>query len=128
MGYTETDLKEAINSSFRRTLENSSGRSVTGKLFFNGLLSIELPQYVLKMQVVKGISGHGMIYRGVVTAEVNTDGKDVLTESSETAVHELLHSVRLDHPFERIQTNGTFLFNDGFRRYGTSLTTDTNIY
>lgn len=128
MGYTEVDIKEAINSSFKRTLENSSGKSVTGKIFFNGKYIIELPQYVPKMQVVKGISGNGMIYMGVVTAEVNEGGSDILIEMSETAVHELLHSVRLDHPFDRIQSNDTFLFNDGFRRYGTSLATDANIY
>lgn len=125
---SDETIKEYINNCFERTLENSSQKTITGKIFFNGTFILELPQYVPKVEVIQGIAGNGAIYKGKVLAEVeNNKSDDNLTDMAITVIHELMHSVRLDHPFERVQTDDSKLYNEGFNRYSTSLSTDENM-
>jgi hypothetical protein len=126
---SELEIKDAIQGCFRRTLENSSNNTITGKLFFSGTYTINPPQYVPKVEVIQGLAGNGSIYKGKVSAEVEDNGsEDSLKDMAITIIHELMHSVRLDHPFERIQTADSKLYNEGFSRYSTSLSTDENIF
>lgn len=125
---SELEIKDAIQGCFRRTLENSSDGKVTGKLFFSGTYTIDAPQYVPFLKIVKGRSGNGNIYNGMVTAEIEILDGNPLGEVAIVTIHELLHSVRIDHPFEKTQAEDTRLFNDGFRRYTTALSTDPQIY
>lgn len=133
VGCLESDIKEAMNSCFKRTLENSSEGTVTGKLFFSGKSTRELPQFVPQLTVLKQTNPNelGTCILGYVIVYIqHNDNTELLLEIAETTVHELFHSIRLDHPFERTQSEDTKLFSEknNYKRYNTALSTDNNIY
>ncbi|WP_165044853.1 type VI secretion system tube protein TssD [Dysgonomonas sp. ZJ709] len=131
-GCLESDIKDAMDSCFRRTLENSSGGIITGKLFYSGTKTNELPQFVPNVYIIKGNpngGSQGGCFKGNVTVFSDLEETpDFLQEFSETIVHELFHVTRIDHPFERTQSEDTKLFSEGWARYSTALSTDPMIY
>jgi hypothetical protein len=70
-------------------------------------------------------------FNGFGIAAVNLYNKDGSLMSPEeaalTAVHELLHTLRFEHPFEKTQGDDTKLIHNGGNSYSTTPTTDPNI-
>lgn len=136
MGCTEGDYKDAVNNQFRRTLELSSDGLVTGKLFFDGICVNDPPQVVPKLSIIAAID----VAKGEASTGTNTianisnvesmreDNSFLLLDLGEGAVHELLHTLRLEHPFSKTQAEDTKLINLGWERLKTTPTTDPNIY
>jgi hypothetical protein len=138
-GCTDSDYKEAINSQFRNTLELSSHNKFTGQLFFNGLSTLEYPQIVPQMTISKKIektNKNQIIITGSTSwasSSVKSGRVDdglLLMDLGETAVHELLHTLRLGHPFERTQSIDTELIKmkDLRDHYKTTPNSDSNIF
>lgn len=135
MGCTEGDYKEAVNNQFKRTLELSSDGLVTGKLFFDGTYTKEPPQVVPKLDIIEEAKKvEGFFTLGTQTTDVHAkvesmpiDDSFLTTDLGESGVHELLHTLRLHHPFALTQAEDTKLINIGWERLITVQGTDPNI-
>ncbi|MDR2950845.1 MAG: hypothetical protein LBV71_16785 [Prevotella sp.] len=133
-GCTLDDYKPAINEQFKRTLELSSNGLVTGKIFFSGTFMRELPQLVpqLHFDEKRKYQGTNLFFMGnhdkgrveVLTEAVDNDYN--LMDIGETAIHELFHSLRLDHPFERTVGKDTKLVMDLSKTDAYLTTPETN--
>lgn len=133
IGCLESDYKDSINSLFKKVLEKTSKGKITGKFFFQGITTQELPQVVPKL-VISPKTKNEITVAGLtnnITSWVGSeviDNSYLLTDLSDTSVHELLHTLRLYHPFELTQSMDTKLIKVGNNKYETTSDTDKNIY
>ncbi|WP_165027263.1 type VI secretion system tube protein TssD [Dysgonomonas sp. ZJ279] len=135
VGCLESDLKNAVSELFKSVLQKSSGGVVTGQLFFNGIKTVEMPQVVPALTFQKQNACNGCptslgqtIFNTSSVNVAEVDDSFLLTETSETGIHELLHTLRLDHPFEITQAQDTKLIYIGGNNLKTTASTDPNIF
>jgi RHS repeat-associated protein len=135
-GTTMNDYKNAISNTFNSVLQNSSGGNFSGEVTFNGGDENQIGQVVPSLTIdanpVDPTSG--LVIGGLTSfqySSINLYNKNGTLKSpdaaSETAVHELLHTLRIDHPFEKTQGADTKLTSDGNNNYLTTPTTDSKI-
>ena len=115
-GYSEDDFKALINAQFKRTLELSSNGKFTGKIFFTGIGTLEPPQIVPYininiLEVKTNIAGLNIKNSALINMHRPPEGEkeDFVNQLRETTVHELFHSIRLDHPFDSVQSDDSEL-------------------
>jgi RHS repeat-associated protein len=125
----------AIKSQLNSTLQSSSGGRISGTVTFNGgdgkgrLVPI-IGLYGQKhtsdpnAPMIAGMTSFG-------ASNINIYKKDGSVKSpeelGEDVVHELLHTLRIEHPFEKTQGADTKLVHQGGNDYATAPTTDPNI-
>lgn len=137
-GCSIEDYKRQINYQFKRTLELSSEGSVTGQVSFSGTFTRELPQLVplIYFHNKRPLLGTDYYFLGTQSGgriEILNDPQDninLLLDLGESAVHELLHTLRLDHPFEITLCSDTKLVfdNKNVNSYFTTPQTSPSIY
>lgn len=128
------EYQKAISDQLNATLQTSFGEKYSGQVTFNG--GIEAGQVIpsLLIYATKPKEGATVMIGGMTSfqhAGANIYKKDGTlknpTELSEDAVHELLHTVRFEHPFEKTQGADTKLIHQGGKNYSSTPTTDPNI-
>jgi hypothetical protein len=132
-GCLESDYKEGLNELFATVLEKSSGGIITGKIFFSGTKMDYPPQIVPLLSFngesyIWGIRQLGSHTTG--TVHINADNEELantFTDVKETGIHELLHTLRIDHPFEITQAKDTELIKVG-DEYKTTPNTNKMIH
>lgn len=136
-GCTEKDYKDAINNQFKRTLELSSGGLVTGRIFFDGYCTLDLPQATVKLSTnkkppkpddpTKAVVVGGTMWNSSSIGSDETEKDDTLLDVAVTAIHELFHTLRLDHPFNRVVSEDSRLKHVGGLYFESTSQTDKKI-
>lgn len=129
------DYKKAINNQLNNTLSSSSGGKVRGSITFNGGTETDrlIPQFTLYAKKFEGTPDQPMIAgsNNKGSFDVNIYNKDgsvkTPSEVAEDVIHELLHTVRVAHPFERTQGPELTLKRVGKDAYSSTSITDKNI-
>ena len=119
--------KNGINYMFNSMLQNATNNIVSGSVTFNGnqIEGIHTPIMSWSMDANSGIAGnHGNGYIYVNLLDRNNMLKSIDVFASDV-IHELLHDLRLDHPFELTQTLDTELIKIGHNSF---VTTKNTIY
>ena len=126
--------QNAIHNQLNTTLQISFGDKYSGQVTFNG--GTESGQVIPTLNIygTKPESNTDVMIGGMASFQgvsVNIYGKDGEfrnpTELAVDAVHELLHTLRLGHPFEITQGCDTELIHQGGNNYLSTSTTDQNI-
>lgn len=121
------DYKLAIQTLFNKMIVEASGGTFSGEIVFNNNDSNIVQSLSLDFFSDNSIGGS----TSMMSSIVNIHGKDgnlaSPMEVAQSAVHELLHTVRLDHPFEITQVSDTELINTGNNSFITTSNTDPNI-
>jgi hypothetical protein len=129
--------KAAINNLLDQTLKTSSDGTYNGKVTFEGGNQAAIGRLIPNISIygkkheggpddpmIAGFNVNGSIGINIY----NKDGSIKSPEDvAEDAVHELLHTLRIDHPFETTQGSTTALTKVGVNAYATTSTTDPNI-
>jgi len=133
-GTSIDDYKKAINDQLNNTLQSSSGGTITGNVTFNGGTENGRVIPSLVITAIKPISSQSINIGGITcfnfaSADIYKKDGSLKTpaELAIDAVHELLHTVRIDHPIDRTQGNDTKLIHQGGYNYTSSENTDQNI-
>jgi RHS repeat-associated protein len=136
-GITMKDYQNAINSTFDLMFQTSSKGNVHGLISFDGgdekSLGVFVPKlsiYAAKLDPNEKISIAGLQGPGI--ANINLYNKNgtikTPTQLAWDVAHEILHTIRLDHPFERTQTTDTKLsIASGKDNYSSDSETDPRI-
>ena len=122
---------EAAQSQFKRTINQSSGGLYSGELSFNENLGLG-GQFIPNAGIsefsnatgVAGLSGMGTFVMSIFDTQGNLQTAE---NFGLDFVHELLHTIRLDHPFELTQAKDTELLRVGPNSFETTNNTDPNI-
>ncbi|WP_146865113.1 RHS repeat-associated core domain-containing protein, partial [Chitinophaga cymbidii] len=122
--------QSAISSQLNSTMQLSSDGTMSGSVTYNGGDSKALGVVVPSLSLY----GDASIVGGQTTfsaSSVNIFDKKGNLRSPEMvandAVHELLHTVRFEHPFEKTQGADTKLVSEGGNNYSTTPATDSKI-
>ncbi|WP_230145781.1 MULTISPECIES: DUF6443 domain-containing protein [unclassified Pedobacter] len=136
-GLTTKDYQSAMNSAFDLMFQTSTKGKVHGLMSFEGgnekALGVFVPLlsiYAEKLDPNEKTSIYGLQGPGV--ANVNLYNKNgtikTPTQLAWDVVHEILHTLRLDHPFENTQTADTKLnIASGKNNYSSTPETDPRI-
>lgn len=139
-GCTGGDYQNAIQEQFKRTLEISSEGKVTGKIFFTcPFTTLEPPQVTIGLNVVQEaakkekkdgeVSVEGATSFNKVESQTQTvDDGLLLMNLGEISVHELLHTLRIDHPQTTTQGNDSKIISVSGVDFKTTPATNPNIY
>ncbi|WP_198674130.1 RHS repeat-associated core domain-containing protein, partial [Chitinophaga alhagiae] len=122
--------QSAISSQLNSTMQLSSDGTMSGSVTYNGgdskALGVVVPS--LSLYGDASIVGGQTIFSA---SSVNIFDKKGNLRSPEMvandAVHELLHTVRFEHPFEKTQGADTKLVSEGGNNYSTTPATDSKI-
>ena len=121
------DYKLAIQNLFNKMIVEVSGGAFTGEIDFHNNDPDIVQSLSLDYFADNNIGGT----TSRMSSIVNIVGKDGSLASpmevAQSTIHELLHTVRLDHPFETAQVSDTKLINNGKNSFITTSTTDPNI-
>jgi hypothetical protein len=126
--------QNAISNQLNSTLQTSFGANYSGQVTFNG--GTQSGQVIPSLNIYGNPPepGSDVIIGGMTSfqyAGVNIYKKDGTlkspTELAEDAVHELLHTLRFEHPFEKTQGADTKLIHLGGNNYSSTPSTDPNI-
>jgi RHS repeat-associated protein len=121
-----TAYKNAIAAQFNNTLYQSSGGTMSGTITFYD----NNPDIVqsLSLGQMNGNIGGMTIYFGSSVNLFNPAGElRSVSAIGEDATHEMLHTLRLEHPFETTQTADTKLLRTAPNTFVSTPTTDANI-
>jgi RHS repeat-associated protein len=131
-GYTKQDYMNAVSEQLDRTMKNSFGNNYSGCVTFNGGNSNTIGQLVPRLIFlgtdaantgISGMTSNSEASVAMINGGELRSPRDVALD----AVHELLHTLRLDHPFELVQTEDTKLIKIGSNEYAAPSTTNDNI-
>jgi RHS repeat-associated protein len=120
-------FKQAIAAQFQNTLYESSNGTITGNITFYDNNPNIVQSLVLDYLADNGIGGTTSYFHSSVNLS-NSSGK--LKNTSDLgidAIHEVLHTLRLDHPFEITQSADTKLIRTGIDSYASTPSTDPKI-
>ncbi len=118
--------KNAIATQFNSTISEVSGGAMSGTItFYEGNQNIVQTLALDKMD--GAIGGTTSFFNSSVNL-VNKAGElRSLSDVGSDATHEMLHTVRLEHPFETTQTEDTKLLRVAPNSFVSTPTTDANI-
>lgn len=126
--------QSAISNQLNTTLQTSFGDKYYGQVTFNG--GRESTQVIPTLSIFgnKPEQNTGVFIGGINSFQhsgVNIYRKDGKLKSpaelAENAIHELLHTLRLEHPFEKTQGADTKLIHQGGNNYSSTPSTDRYI-
>lgn len=118
--------KTSINNAFNEMLQKASNGKVFGSVTFEGhkIMGIHTPVMVVSLienSIVAGMTSSGSSFLSLLTYSNKLKQPD---QFAYDFIHELLHTLRLEHPFELTQTEDTELIKIGPNSYqSTSKTT-----
>ncbi|SKA41221.1 RHS repeat-associated core domain-containing protein [Chitinophaga eiseniae] len=125
-----TAYQTAISNQLNKTLQISSDGSISGNVTYNGGNASKLRVVVPSLELY----GKASIVGGQTTfsaSSINVFDKEGNLRSPESVgidgAHELLHTLRLEHPFEKTQGVDTKLISEGGNNYSTTPGTDSKI-
>lgn len=128
------EYQNAISNMFNKMLQISFGEKYSGQVTFNGGNQNEqvIPSlYIFGEKPEPGSDYFIGGYTSFQYANVNIYKKDgTMKEPQELAlntIHELLHTLRFEHTFEKTQSADTKLLHQGGKNYSSTPTTDPNI-
>lgn len=121
--------KNAISFEFNEALK-SSNEKLRGQVTFNGGKQVNrlIPKISIASKgesIVGAISGYGSIVVGILNED---NSPKTLEQFGLHTVHELFHTIRLEHPFEYTQGTDTQLKKQGGFDYFSTIYTDKSIY
>ncbi len=127
--------KKAINAEMNKILNLSSNNKVNGKVTFEGGDQSKINQVIPSLNIYGSKPEPGYILIGGQTTSqysaVNIYKKDGTIKNPEefarNTVHELFHTIRLQHPFEVTQADDTRLINVAPNKFITAPGTNPNI-
>jgi RHS repeat-associated protein len=132
------EYKNAINTEFNAMFKDSFGDNYSGIVTFEGgdINEQIIPSIMLySNKYEEGLTDKDLVVSGETifsATAINTYDKfNNKKESSELGldtVHELLHTLRLDHPFETTQSEDSSLINVSLNNYETTTSTSSDIY
>jgi hypothetical protein len=118
--------KNAISTQFNSTISESSGGTMSGTItFYEGNADIIQSLSLGKMN--DNIGGMTSYFQSSVNLYNSAGESRSLSEIGSDATHEILHTLRLEHPFEVTQTADTKLLRVGPNSFVSTPTTDKNI-
>ena len=118
--------KTAIATQFNNTLSQSSGGTMLGTITFYDN-NPNIVQSLALVQMNDNIGGMTSYFHSSVNL-LNSSGKvRSVSTVGEDATHEMLHTLRLKHPFETTQTADTKLLRTAPNTFVSTPTTDANI-
>lgn len=135
-GTSVADYQRAISSAFNDILNKASGGKISGSVGFTGLTSEESRRIVpfLTLEDGRPESDASIYATGATVASsswvslYNKLGEfRSLYDVARDGVHELFHTLRLDHPFGKTLTNDTKLISLNATTFETTSETDPNI-
>ena len=133
-GTTTEDYLEAFSNQFNTALELSSSGSYTGQITFKSVVQTSqvvpsVSLYATPPDPNADIMIEGMAAFGGVGVNIyNKDGTiKTPNEVAEVLVHELFHTIRVAHPFDKTQATDTQLVHDQRDNYLPTSSTDPNI-
>lgn len=122
--------KSAINTAFNEMFSQSTHGRVTGKVTFDGGVQTNrtIPTLTLigKPNSAEG-GGSGYGSSRVNVYDYSSDKLKSPAQLANDAVHELMHDIRLEHPFELTQAFDTRLYQIKGQSFGTFPSTDPKI-
>ena len=125
-----TQYKDAINNKLNEVLQNSTNKKYSGRVTFNGgsgkgrlVPSLSLTRN--NNSVISGLTGNGF---SVVKIYKKDGSLRAIDDVATDAIHELFHTVRFEHPFEKTQGLDTKLLNVGPNQFKTTNTTSPAIF
>jgi RHS repeat-associated protein len=118
--------KNAISTQFHNTISGASGGTMSGTVtFYAG--NENITQSLSLGEMDGSIGGMTSFFNSSVNL-VNRAGElKPLSDIGADATHEVLHTLRLDHPFEITQTEDTKLLRVAPNSFVSTSTTDANI-
>jgi RHS repeat-associated protein len=127
--------KSAISFQFNKILNSSSDGKISGSVTFNGGKNSDrlIPNANIYSEKHTGGSDDPMIAGFQINGgfSINLLNKNGSIKSplelADDFTHELFHTVRLEHPFEKTQGNDTELLHNGGNNFCTTVKTDPNI-
>lgn len=118
--------KNAISTQFHNTIYESSGGTMSGTItFYQGNQNIT--QSLSLSEMDGAIGGRTSYFHSSVNLFNRTGELRPLSDIGSDAIHEILHTVRLAHPFELTQTEDTKLVRVAPNTFVSTPTTDINI-
>jgi len=125
-------LKKSVSSELNIVLKNSSKGKLTGEVTFTGgdesKIHRAIPDIAISGDKPDDLKG-GLSYNG--GASINyykTDGTPkTRAELANDIVHELFHTLRVDHPMTLTQGDDTKVISEGGLKYRSTSSTDKNL-
>lgn len=121
--------KTSINTAFNYALSSVEGGRYSGSVTFNGNAIDGQVTPVLTLGAITDSTQGGQTSYNYSTVNLfDTNGNErSYIDVGYDAVHELLHTARIDHPFEKTQAADVELIQCGTNYYNTTPNTDGNI-
>lgn len=128
--------KNSINSQLDQTMKKSFGENYSGKVTFSGgtVGNRLIPRVYLYGKKHEGSLDAPMIAGSQVNGGIsinifNKDGSiKTPNQLALDVTHELIHTLRVEHPFEKTQGADLSLLRNGKNSYLTTSTTNSNIF
>ena len=119
--------KKTVSTMFDEIIRSASGGSYGGEIVFytNNPEIVQSLSFVASMD--NSIGGTTTWMYSIINSYDNSGKIQSFTELAKTTIHELFHTIRLEHPFEKTQTRDTQLIKIGPNSYNTTAFTDPNI-
>ena len=119
--------KKTVSTMFDEIIRSASGGSYGGEIVFytNNPDIVQSLSFVASMD--NSIGGTTTWMYSNINPYDNSGKIQSFTELAKTTIHELFHTIRLEHPFEKTHTRDTQLIKIGPNSYNTTAFTDPNI-
>ena len=125
-GFLDT-YKKTVSTMFDEIIQSASGGSYRGEVVFHTNDPNIVQSLSFSTSMDKSIGGTTSWVYSTINLLDNSGQLQSFYELAKTTIHELFHTVRLDHPFENTQTRDTQLIKTGPNSYKTTAFTDPNI-
>ncbi len=118
--------QNAISTQFHNTISQSSGGTMSGTItFYQG--NADIVQSLSLGEMNGNIGGMTSYFNSSVNLYNSAGELRSLSSVASDATHEMLHTLRLEHPFEVTQTADTELLRVAPNSFVSTSTTDKNI-
>ena len=118
--------QNAISTQFHNTISQSSGGTMSGTItFYQG--NADIVQSLSLGEMNGNIGGMTSYFNSSVNLYNSAGELRLLSSVASDATHEMLHTLRLEHPFEVTQTADTELLRVAPNSFVSTSTTDKNI-
>jgi RHS repeat-associated protein len=118
--------RNVLSSQLNSTIQEASGGLISASMSFEGGRDPGRLTPSIHLDQISDPDKIGDHYNGFVNLYINN--MDNLQEFAETGIHELFHTLRLDHPFEKTQAKDVeLIWDNNGKTYKTTPNTDSKI-